>query len=117
MFVQVSDDKLSMLKTISGVSGLMYWKHTPAVISDEEIEMIRQFLHERKTVIVVRVPVNPGQHIIVESTVEGQNMPNIRLVLPALGFTLCADAESVWISLFQQVCTRTVFGAFRLSFH
>lgn len=46
VFVRVEEDKKWEVAAINGVLNFVYWLGKPAKIRDEEIDMIRKFLHE-----------------------------------------------------------------------
>lgn len=46
VFVKVEDDKKWEVKSVSGILNFVYWLGKPAVIRDEEIDIIRKFLNE-----------------------------------------------------------------------
>lgn len=46
VFVRVEDQKKWEVKSIDGILNFVYWLGKPAVIRDEEIDIIRKFLNE-----------------------------------------------------------------------
>lgn len=46
VFVRVEDQKKWEVKSINGILNFVYWLGKPAVIRDEEIDIIRKFLNE-----------------------------------------------------------------------
>ena len=52
VFVKVEEQKKWEVKSIPGILNFVYWLGKPAVIRDEEIDVIRKFLNEFKDVQV-----------------------------------------------------------------
>ncbi|HEY5371663.1 MAG TPA: UpxY family transcription antiterminator [Hanamia sp.] len=46
VFVKVEDDKKWEIKSVTGILNFVYWLGKPAVIRDDEIDIIRKFLNE-----------------------------------------------------------------------
>jgi len=46
VFVRLEDDKKWEVKSVHGILNYVYWLGKPAVIRDEEIDLIRKFLNE-----------------------------------------------------------------------
>ena len=46
VFVRVAERQLARLNQLDGILQVVYWLGKPAIIKEEEIEVIRQFLHE-----------------------------------------------------------------------
>ena len=46
VFVRIEDEKKWTVKEVAGILNFVHWLGRPAQIRDEEIDMIRKFLHE-----------------------------------------------------------------------
>ena len=46
VFVKVEDSQKWKVKSVNGILNFVYWLGKPAVIRDEEIDVIRKFLNE-----------------------------------------------------------------------
>lgn len=55
VFVRVSDELKWELKKINGIVNFVYWLRKPAVIKDEEIEIIKRFLSDFKEIEVEEI--------------------------------------------------------------
>jgi transcription antitermination factor NusG len=109
VFVRASNiEQLPLLKT-DGVINFVYWLGKPAVIRDNEIEMIQKFLNEHNNISLERSQVNVHDFIRVISgpliTHQGQvvavNKNTVKIVLPSLGFIMSAEVEISSIELLQ----------------
>src|SRR5579875_3926250 len=58
VFVRVAASNLLSVRQTDGVLNFVHWRSKPAVIKDEEIELIRQFLIRHEQVGVEVVPIN-----------------------------------------------------------
>ena len=55
VFVRVSDELKWELKKINGIVNFVYWLRKPAVIKDEEIEIIKRFRSDFKEIVVEEI--------------------------------------------------------------
>jgi transcription antitermination factor NusG len=99
VFVQVDETEQSLIRSTPGVINFVYWLNKPAVIRPEEIQAIREFMHEYEYVQIERIPVKPNDTVrIVNGILEGQkgqvisiNKRTAKLILPNLGFMMHAE--------------------------
>ncbi|TCJ19324.1 antitermination protein NusG [Flaviaesturariibacter flavus] len=93
VFVRITEAQLAQVRSISGVCGVLHWLNAPALISDEDIAMIRCFLSEYSQVRVARTPVHP-EPVCQEEEADYKvaRMQNtVSRSLASLGFILVAD--------------------------
>jgi transcription antitermination factor NusG len=85
-----------------GVVNFVYWLSKPAVIQDDEILAIQQFLSEHASVEVVGNTLQVGDFITIDAgALKGQkaevmgikNRHEVRLRIDSLGFELVARVE------------------------
>jgi transcription antitermination factor NusG len=101
VFVHVTEKELYPIKEVSGVVNLVYWLSKPAVIKDHEIETIKDFLGEYKTVRLETVDVNIHDRVRVasgplmdyEGSVAEVNNNTVKIILPSLGYMMMAEVE------------------------
>jgi transcription antitermination factor NusG len=102
VFVQVESLNIDKIKSINGVINLLYWKGSPAIITNEEIRLMKQFISDFNEIDVVKSTVNQKE---LSQSVESQRysvcnkiviIKNIaaKINLPSLGFTLLAKLET-----------------------
>ena len=105
VFVQLTDkEKIDALRT-PGVINFVHWLGKPAVIRNEEIEVIKRFLNEHEDVQVEPIGVNVDDEIVITTgpfmdhrgrVLELTNKL-VKVLLPTLGYALVAQVarESV----------------------
>ena len=67
VFVRVSEEQRSAVRTTNGVVNFVYWDGKPAVVRDREIQTIRRFLSEYEAVDVVKLEFEPEDRVRVTS--------------------------------------------------
>jgi len=101
VFVWINEDEQFQVRQTEGVINFVYWLGKPAVISDEEIEHIKQFLVDYSEIRLEKTFVNLKDHVRILSgpllikernVLEVKNNSNI-LTLPSLGYTLVAEEK------------------------
>ena len=101
VFVHLEEKNLVCLKEIENILNLVYWKGSPAIINDNEIEIIRDFINDHENIRMEKTVVNlkDSAKIIDRPayTIEGNLLKlkntSVRINLPSLGFTLIAEME------------------------
>jgi len=103
VFVQLTEAMFNSIKEVDGVINLVYWLGKPAVIRDEEIQAIKEFLdtYENVQLEKAKISINDTVKIISGAfmDMEGkviQVMNNtIKVILPSLGFAMVAPVTKV----------------------
>ena len=103
VFVHVSEVECQAIKQVDGVINLVYWLGKLAVIRDEEIQAIKEFLDTYENVQIEKAKININDTIKILSgafmDMEGrvvQVMSNtIKVILPSLGFAMVAPVTKV----------------------
>ncbi len=96
VFVRLEEDKKWEIKQVNGVLNFVYWLGKPAVIRDEEIDVIRKFLNEFTDVQVEQ------KGLVVNSEVrikQGVMMNYHGIVLEVLGNRAVVKIETLDIQL------------------
>jgi transcription antitermination factor NusG len=101
VFVKVEESRINELRKVAGVLNLVYWLQKPAIIREEEINVIRKFLDEysnvqlEKTVVSVNdvVRVIKGPLMEQEGNVLAVRNRTVRISLPSLGYIMVAEVE------------------------
>ena len=99
VFVYASPAEQAKIKDIDGVVNFVHWLNQPAVIRQEEIDMIKRFLNEYDHVTLERTSVNLNDRVRIingplmmwEGNVVEIKTNTIKLALPSLGYTLVAE--------------------------
>ena len=103
VFVNINlEQQGSIVRRTLGVVNFVYWLNKPAVIQDDEILAIQQFLSEHAAVEVVGNTLQVGDFITIDAgALKGQkaevvgvkNRHEVRLRIDSLGFELVARVE------------------------
>jgi len=101
VFVHVSENQRSELKQVPGIINLLLWLNKPAVIRDKEIQAIREFLDEYKSVRLEKAAVNINDTVRILSgplmdykgDVVEIRSNTIKVILPSLGFLMTAEIQ------------------------
>lgn len=102
VFVHVEEKILPELKKVDGILNLVYWLGKPAVIRDQEIEVIRRFLNEHMNVHLEKAQVNLNDQVRITSgplmELEGQVIAvrnkTVKIILPSLGYQMVAEINT-----------------------
>jgi len=94
VFVRLREDQLEAVKRVNGVIGLMHWLNQPAVIREEDVDMIKSFLARYQQVRIARTKVR--REPVLEETQEEVGAKVVRMhtvttSLASLGYVLIAD--------------------------
>jgi transcription antitermination factor NusG len=107
VFVNVSNQELIPAKETEGVVNFVNWQGRPAIIKQEEIDIIKQFLNEHETVAIERTEIiNPNDQIKIihgplmlrEGKVVEVRHKTVKVVIPSIGFNLVAEVEIANVS-------------------
>jgi len=102
VFVQIGDTaEMQSIRKTDSVINFVYWLGKPAVIQDEEIEIMKRFMGEYANVKMEKIPFDvEGMARVIEGpqpeskahTVFVKNN-TVKIVLPSLGYMMLAEAE------------------------
>ena len=99
VFVQLDNAGNSLVNTIPGVLGFVYWLGEPSAVPAEEIESIRNFLHDYSGIKLEKTPVDKkdrvriiyGPLVVRKGNIfEVRNSP-VSVILPSIGYVLVAQ--------------------------
>lgn len=101
VFVYAQESDINLLKQIDNVLGLVHWKGEPAIIQNEEIEIIKDFVSDHQNIRLERAPVNTnstakivdGPSYSIDGKVLTIKNKSIKVNLPSLGFTMVAEIK------------------------
>lgn len=107
VFVRIADDEQTAVRMVNGVVNFVYWTGKPAIIKDEEIKIIRQFMNDYENVEVTQTPIEAGNKVMVQSgvlmgksgTVKQVLRKKVEVYIESIGFTLTAYVEKSKIKL------------------
>jgi len=101
VFVQVTNEEMIRVKETDGVINFVCWLNKPAVIRDEEIEIIKKFLNEHmnvqleKTEIGINdiVRIANGPFTQYEGSILEISKNRVKVCLPSLGYMMTVEVE------------------------
>ena len=103
VFVNISHYDQTLVRETSGVLNFVYWLQKPAVIREEEIEVIKRFLNEYHHVQIEKSTVNLNDKVRIiggplmmrEGNVLEVKNKTVKVLLPTMGYTLVAEIEKI----------------------
>jgi len=106
VFAHVEEAEIDKIKGIEGVVNLLYWKGIPAVIKEEEIKIIKEFINDYPEIHVEKTKVSEtGKARVIDGSIYSisgnlLSIKNsmIRVNLPSIGFSLVAELASTYSS-------------------
>lgn len=101
VFVKISTKDISKIRQVLGLVNFVYWLGRPAVIPEQEIIAIKEFLKNYKNVRVEpmhlatndTVRILDGPFANIEADVISVGKKSIRLMLPSLRFYMTTEVE------------------------
>jgi transcription antitermination factor NusG len=101
VFVNLFDKDIHALKQTDGVISLLYWMGNPAIIKEDEIEIIKEFINDYQNIELERTHVNTNDMVRVIDgptySIEGKILAlknkTVKVNLPSLGYTMIAKIE------------------------
>jgi transcription antitermination factor NusG len=101
VFVNLTDKEHAIVLQTPGIINFVYWLGKPAVIRNEEITTIKQFLNEYSHVRLEKTQVNLNDHVRIingplmmrkGNIIEVRNS-TVKVMLPSLGHALVAEVR------------------------
>jgi len=101
VFVKAAEKNHSEIRKMDGIINFVYWLNKPAIIRDEEIESIKDFLKEHANVRLEKTSVNINDRVRITRGAlmeyEGQVIDiknsTVKVILPSLGYMMVAEVE------------------------
>ena len=103
VFVRINARQQAQIQQIDGIVNLVYWLGRPAIIRDDEIDLIKRFLNEHTNVKVERSSLNVndkvkivnGPFMEMEGNILSLNKRIVKVLLPSLQYTMSAEIQNV----------------------
>ncbi|TMI74325.1 MAG: UpxY family transcription antiterminator [Bacteroidetes bacterium] len=107
VFVNIEENGQLPVKQTDGILNFVYWLGKPAVIKNEEIDVIRQFLSENDHVKLEQIEVNLNDRVKIingpfqywEGSVTEIRPKSVKVLLPSLGYALVAEIPKSRVEL------------------
>lgn len=117
VFVYIDENEINLVRQLSNVVNLVYWKGQPAIIQNEEIEEMREFVTQHQNIRLERTGVNLSLFLSVldrpSYTVEGNvvTLKNkfVKVNLPSLGYVMVAEMEGEGVMGRQELKKKLAF--------
>lgn len=101
VFVSITQAELVEVKKTDGIINFVYWLGKPAVIREEEIKTIKNFLGSYKEVQLEKTRIKPEDAVQIingplmnrEAKVLEVYHRTVKVILPSLGYALVAQLE------------------------
>lgn len=101
VFIRIAEEEQLAVRQTEGVLNFVYWLGKPALVREDEIEIIKRFLNDHDNVQVERAFVGLNDHVRVvngplmmrEGQVVEVRHKSVKVLLPTLGYTLIAEIE------------------------
>lgn len=116
VFVRVTEQQHLSVIQLDGIINFVYWLGKPAIIKDDEIDAIKNFLATYDNIGLEKVDVNindrvriiNGPLIFEEGNVIEVNRKTVKVYLPSLGYQLTAQVEKTKIQVISKPTKRRV---------
>ncbi len=103
VFIKLEEKKRNLVFDVPGVVRYLFWLGKPAVVRNEEIEIIKEWLDDEKVMDVKVEHLSEGDKIIIkngafkdqEAIIREVGKRKMRLILPKLGCTVEVNTKEV----------------------
>lgn len=117
VFVYTSPEEQLAIKQTDGVLNFVYWLGQPAIIRNEEIDTVKQFLDDYQNVQLEKVAVNVNDHVKIssgplmqrEGDVIEVKSKTVRVLLPSLGYAMVAEVEKSNVTILDMSTNKRYF--------
>ena len=108
-FVKIFEDQIPSLKQTNGVISFIYWLNKPVTVTEPEMNAIKQFLYEYRSVKVHKITddkiLQQNNGLTVSSNKVYSTGSIAKVELPSLGYLITAEEKA----LNQQVIIKPLF--------
>jgi transcription antitermination factor NusG len=99
VFANILENEMEKIKLMDGVINFVFWRGRPAIVPDNEIEAIREFVADYQDIRLEKSSVNLNEIVRVvdrpKYSVEGNLVTvkntRVKLNLPSIGFNMIAE--------------------------
>jgi transcription antitermination factor NusG len=110
VFVYITASEQSTICRTEGILNFVYWLNKPAVIRNEEIDIIKQFLNDHSIVRLEKVSININDVVRViagplmeqEGKVVAFKNKSVKIMLPSLGYLMYVEIEAVNVKIIHE---------------
>jgi transcription antitermination factor NusG len=109
VFVNALPEEYLAIKQTDGILNFVYWLGQPAIIKNEEIDAVKQFLADYHNVQLEKVAVNINDQVKItsgplmsrEGNVIEVKSRTVRVLLPSLGYAMVAEVDKANVQILQ----------------
>lgn len=99
VFVNILEDEKTKIRETKGVINFIYWNHKPAIVRDEEIEIIKKFIGEYENIKVKTtkykvndiVIIDSGPMMNMEAKILKSGKTKVKVIIESIGMQLIAE--------------------------
>ena len=110
VFIKISFDEQLAVRQTYGVLNFVYWLNKPAVIKDEEINIIKRFLDDHSSVKLEKISLNINDTVKIvggpfmeqEGNVISIKNKSVKVMLPSLGYWMHAETEITNVTIIKE---------------
>lgn len=118
VFVRILPIEQSSICHTDGILNFVFWLNKPAIIRNEEIDIIKQFLNDHSYVRLEKVSINindvvrvvAGPFMEQEGKVVSFKNKSVKIMLPSLGYLMYVEIESVNVKIIHEKASRRSWG-------
>jgi transcription antitermination factor NusG len=111
VFVYLNLTEFTEVKATDGVIQFVHWLNKPAIIKDEEIEVIKKFLNEHMNVELERAEISVNDVVRIingplmeqEGSILAIDPKRVKVYLPTLGYMMVVEVERSNIELVKKI--------------
>lgn len=117
VFVFASPEEHLAIKQTDGILNFVYWLGQPAIIKNDEIDAVKQFLADYSNVQLEKVAVNVSDHVKItsgplmsrEGNVIEVKSRTVRVMLPSLGYAMVAEVDKANVTILDLTENKKTF--------
>ena len=110
VFVRVTEDEHLKVRMTQGVVNFVYWQGKPAIVRDNEIEVIRKFLNEYQEVQAMPLELRPDMSVKIrrgvfmdkEATVIKVQGNKVQVNIESIGYSLVASVDKSNLAMIEK---------------
>jgi len=111
VFVQITDADMQNIRRTDSVVNFVYWLGEPAVIREEEIEIMKRFMNEYANVKLEKIPLDVNGSVSLVGMAPAENKANmvsvknntVKIMLPSLGYMMLAEVEKSNVEIITSI--------------
>ena len=104
LFVRLEEKDRGIVFEVPGVNNYLFWLGKPAIVRDNEIDIIKKWVNDETVKDIKLCHLKPGDHIIIEkgafknkkAVVQKMGKRKCKLLLPKIGMLLEAKIDEVY---------------------